>query len=148
MFINDHIIPYQAAIKTALDFGCGNNPVLAALLKDKGFETDIHDKFFAPDEVYRGKKYDLITATEVLEHLTDPIVTLQLLRSLLNENGILAIMTLFHPNDEKQFIQWWYRRDQTHISFYTPNTFNYLAKILDMKQVGGDNINVCVLQIL
>ncbi len=145
-FINNYISPYQTSIKTSLDFGCGSNPVLAALLKEKGIAVDTYDKFFSKDKVYVNKKYDLITVTEVIEHLKEPVDTFKLLRRHLNENGILAIMTMFHPQDDKQFLDWWYRRDRTHISFYNLKTLKHLAKTFDMKLINHDNKNACVLQ--
>ena len=146
-FIDKAIRPYKSQIRTALDFGSGPGPVLAELLRQEGFETDIYDKHFAPEKVYLNKKYDLITATEVFEHLEDPVATLKLLQSHLSENGILAIMTLFHPQDDETFKKWWYRRDKTHISFYTPKTFKHLAELLDMKTLMVDDKNICVLTI-
>jgi 2-polyprenyl-3-methyl-5-hydroxy-6-metoxy-1,4-benzoquinol methylase len=93
--------------------------------------------------VYPDKTYDLITCTEVLEHLKDPLETLRMLKDRLNPGGILAVMTLFHPvydisstpdplPCEKVFKAWWYRRDPTHISFFRPETFYHAARLLDM----------------
>jgi SAM-dependent methyltransferase len=144
-FIDKAIRPHKKQIKTALDFGCGPGPVLAELLKREGFETDIYDKHFAPEKVCLNKKYDLINATEVFEHLKDPVTTLKLLKSLLNPNGILAIMTLFHPNSKEKFKKWWYRRDSTHISFYTPKTFEQMAGLLGIKVLTVDGKNTCTL---
>lgn len=144
-FIETAIRPYKAEIKTALDFGSGPGPVLAELLRREGFNVDIYDKHFAPEKVYLNKKYDLITATEVFEHLKDPVATLKLLKSRLNKNGIIAIMTLFHPNDEEHFKKWWYRRDSTHISFYTPRTFKLMANLVGMKILMVDGKNTCTL---
>ncbi len=144
-FIDKAIKPYKTRIKTALDFGSGPGPVLAELLKKEGFKTDIYDKHFAPEKVYLNKKYDLITATEVFEHLKDPLATLKLLKPLLNKDGILAIMTLFHPNNAAEFKKWWYRRDSTHIAFYTPKTFAKMAELLEMKTLITDEKNIYVL---
>jgi len=144
-FINKAIEPYKSQISTALDFGAGPGPVLAELLRQEGFKTDIYDKHFAPEKIYQNKKYDLITTTEVFEHLKDPVATLKLLKSLLNKDGILAIMTLFHPNDEEGFKKWWYRRDSTHIAFYTPKTFQYLASLVNLQVKMSDKKNTCVL---
>ena len=143
-FIEKAIRPYKAQIKTALDFGSGPGPVLAELFRREGFQVDIYDKYFAPDEAYLKKKYDLITATEVLEHLADPMAALKVLKSLLNKNGIIAIMTLFHPEDDEAFKQWWYRRDATHIGFYTPKTMRRIAELLGFKVLLLDNKNLCV----
>jgi len=143
-FIEKCIAPYAEKIKTALDFGCGPGPVLAGLLKEKGFDVDVYDIYFAPEKVFKNKKYDLITSTEVLEHLKDPMETLTMLKKHLNKKGFLAIMTLFHPGKE-EFKSWWYRRDSTHISFYTPKTFEVIASRLGMKVLKADNKNACVL---
>ena len=145
-FIKKAILPHKAQIKTALDFGSGPGPVLAELLKQEGFRADIYDKHFAPEKVYENKKYDLITATEVLEHLKDPLGTLKLLKAHLNKNGILAIMTLFHNSNETDFLKWWYRRDSTHIAFYTPKTITIMANLLGLKIITLDKKNICVMQ--
>lgn len=145
-FIETNISPYKKYIKSALDFGCGPGPVLAELLKKEGFKVDIYDPYFSPLEVFRNKTYDLITSTEVFEHLKEPLETIDLLKKHLSKNGILVIMTLFHPNDEEKFKKWWYRREATHISFYTPKTLKYLANKFDMNVLKIDNKNICVLQ--
>jgi len=145
-FIEASIIPYKRNIENALDFGCGPEPVLATLLKREGFEVDIYDPYFFPRKVYENKKYDLITSTEVFEHLRDPLETMKLLKTYLNDNGILAIMTLFHPKDEEKFKKWWYRREATHISFYTPRTFRVLADRFNMRILKINEKNICVLQ--
>ncbi|NQU18321.1 MAG: class I SAM-dependent methyltransferase, partial [Candidatus Saganbacteria bacterium] len=115
------------------------------LLRKEGFRTDIYDKYFSPEKVYTNKKYDLITATEVFEHLKDPVAILKLLKSHLNKNGVLAVMTLFHPKDIEQFKKWWYRRDSTHIAFYTPKTFEYMASLFKMDSKVVDKKNILTL---
>jgi SAM-dependent methyltransferase len=142
-FIDKSITPFKQNIKTALDFGSGPGPVLSQLLRDMGYETDIYDIYFAPGRVYLDKTYDLITCTEVLEHLKNPLETMRNLKDRLNPGGILAVMTLFHPvyeisstldqlPCEKIFKDWWYRRDPTHISFFRPETFYHVARLLDL----------------
>jgi SAM-dependent methyltransferase len=153
-FIEESIVPFQGKIKrkktTALDFGCGPGPVLAGLLKQNGYETDIYDIYFAPEPVYRRRTYDLITCTEVLEHLKDPLKEITELKKHLKPGGIMAAMTLFHPVDgtpggDKAFNRWWYRRDRTHISFYRPETFKCLANKLNLKILTVNEKNIVVL---
>ncbi|MEZ2658911.1 class I SAM-dependent methyltransferase [Aneurinibacillus aneurinilyticus] len=118
----------------ALDFGSGPEPVFARLLSEEyGYHTDVYDLYYSPIKVYEGKEYDLITSTEVVEHLKEPMEYFRLFKDLLKENGLLAIMTLFHPRDDEKFCAWYYRRDKTHISFYTPKTMAYIAKELQMQ---------------
>ena len=145
-FIEKTVMRYSSHVHTVLDFGCGTSPVLATLLTERGFSVDIYDKYFAPEKVYENKKYDLITATEVFEHVRDPLGVMNLFKHHLTERGIVAIMTLFHPNDFVQFKKWWYRKDATHISFYTPKTFQYIAHIFGLKILRADNKNVCVFE--
>lgn len=151
-FIDKSITPFLPKIKTALDFGSGPGPVLARLLKDRGWDTDIYDLYFAPEKVYTGKTYDLITCTEVLEHLDRPLETMEMLKSHLKPGGILAVMTLFHPvydlsttaeplPCEILFKDWWYRRDPTHISFFRPETFYHIARRLNMTILMMDQKN-------
>ncbi len=145
-FIDKTVIPYKSNIKTALDFGSGPEPVLAHLLKEEGFDVDIYDPFFSPEKVYENKTYDLITSTEVFEHFKDPLKSFETIYKSLKPNGFLATMTLYHPQDDDKFQNWWYRRDETHISFYTHETMKHLAKIFNMKVLFLDPKNLCVMQ--
>lgn len=140
----DVVTPHHPSIQSALDFGCGPGPVLAGLLEEQGFDVDVYDPFFAPNGNYHRKKFDLITATEVFEHLVEPIKTFSHLADRLNPGGILALMTLFHPNDSVTFQDWWYRRDPTHIAFYRPGTFELMAEQSDLKCVYHDAKRICI----
>jgi 2-polyprenyl-3-methyl-5-hydroxy-6-metoxy-1,4-benzoquinol methylase len=128
-----------------MDFGCGPGPVLAGLLRKHGYTVDTHDKFFDHNLDWENRTYDLITLTEVLEHLVDPLETLSNLARHLTTGGVISIMTLFHPNDLESFSQWWYRKDPTHISFYTPQTIGEMGRLLGMKTVFNDSRRVIVL---
>ena len=133
-FLDRSVVNYVNDGKNALDFGSGPGPVLARLLREEyGYDVDIYDLFYAPKKVYEGKKYDLVTSTEVVEHLKEPMEYFKLFKSLLKDDGLLALMTLFHPKDDEEFCKWHYRRDPTHISFFTPVTMEYIAKTLGFK---------------
>lgn len=127
-FIDKTITPNADRIETALDFGSGPNPVLAGILEKNGIKTDHYDKFFSPQKVYQDKRYDLITSTEVLEHISDIQGVMRLFSDHLNPNGYLALMTQFHDNDQEAYLKWWYRRDPTHILFFRPKSFDLLAR--------------------
>jgi len=145
-FIDVAIAPYAEHIKTALDFGCGRGPVLAELLHRMGMEVDKYDIYFYPQKVYEGKKYDLITSTEVFEHLQNPIEWLRLLAQHTNDNGYIVLMTKFPPADDKIFLDWWYRRDITHISFFTPKSFEIMAKKVGLNEIRTIDENIVVFQ--
>lgn len=109
-----------------LDFGCGPGPTLSRMLEEHGFEMHDYDPAFFPDRTVLKTQYDLITATEVLEHLHNPGQTLKQLLAMIRPGGTLAAMTTFLP-EKDQFAQWHYRRDPTHIHFYSVDTFHWVA---------------------
>lgn len=144
-FIKSAGIDKLKGIKNALDFGCGPGPVLNVLLNRLNMDVDIYDPYFFPKKVFQNKQYDLITCTEVLEHLKNPLSTLTLLEALLKENGILAVMTLFHTTSD-DFSKWWYRKDPTHVCFYSPQTFEWIQNNFNFEIESIDNYKTCVLR--
>ncbi|MBF7097490.1 class I SAM-dependent methyltransferase [Alkalibacter mobilis] len=139
-FLNDAVFDFAPKGKKGLDFGSGPSPVLAQILeRDHDYHMDIYDLFYAKYKVYEGKKYDLVTSTEVAEHIKDPISYFRLLKSLLKEEGILAIMTLFHNNDDDHFLNWHYIRDKSHISFYTLKTLEFIAGEVGLEIIHSNN---------
>lgn len=112
---------------TALDFGAGPGPLLAKMLADAGCDTSIYDPFYAPDQSVLAGRYDIITATEVIEHFHNPKVMFDHLHAMLKPKGMLAVMTMV-LTDDIDFKQWHYHRDPTHVVFYRPETFAHIAE--------------------
>jgi hypothetical protein len=135
-FLNEAVFPYVGNGKRGLDFGSGPSPVLAQILSETyGYNMDIYDLFYSTEKSYLNTTYDLITVTEVVEHLENPLDYFTLFREHLNEKGILAIMTHFHSNNDEDFLKWHYIRDRSHISFYNERTFEVIAEKMNMKAV-------------
>lgn len=109
-----------------LDFGAGPGPTLEGMLREAGYEMDIFDLYYAPEEDMLQRNYDFITATEVVEHLREPGVELDRLWDCLRPGGWLGIMTSLRPVREL-FERWYYKNDPTHICFYSRKTFEWLA---------------------
>ncbi len=138
-FIETAIAPYP--VTRVLDYGCGPNPVLATMLKEHGYNSDIYDPYYFPTEP-QAESYDLITSTEVFEHLRNPLETLNHILKLLKSNAYLTIMTKFLcPID--QFSSWRYKDDTTHISFYSPKTF---SQISDLDLIKTNNQDIVILR--
>jgi SAM-dependent methyltransferase len=145
-FLEEAVFPFKAE-GTLLDFGSGPTPVLAQIIeRDTAFKVEHYDLHFQPMKVYENKKYDVIVSTEVVEHLSDPVSFFKLFKDHLNSGGILAVMTLFHYNDEQAFKKWWYRRDETHISFFNLVTFREIANQLDMTILYCDDKRICTFE--
>lgn len=110
-----------------LDFGCGPGPCLSVMLEEQGHSVALYDLYYADNRDVFEAGYDFITATEVIEHLSQPITELQRLWSLLKPGGYLGLMTKLVADPEK-FANWHYKTDPTHISFFSVETFEYLGK--------------------
>lgn len=140
-FIEEAVLPFAPKGRAALDFGSGPSPVLATLLEDSyGYHADCYDLFFSPEKVYTDKEYDLITCTEVIEHITDPASVFRLFASLLAPRGVISVMTLLHHNDDEQFLSWHYIREKSHISFYSLRTLTHLASLSGLSLLYSDRI--------
>jgi hypothetical protein len=110
-----------------LDFGSGPEPLLATMFREAGHTMAIYDRFYEPVPAVLECQYDFITATEVVEHLHDPKTELDRLWSCLRPRGWLGIMT--RPAAEQDaFPAWHYKNDLTHVCFYSPATFEWLAR--------------------
>ena len=117
-----------------LDFGSGPGPTLSKMFEAEGYKMDIYDIFYAPNKEVFAKEYDFVTTTEVIEHLHNPKEELLRLASILKSGGVLGVMTAFRVEQEK-FGDWYYKNDLTHVRFFTPKVFDYIAKMLDMQIV-------------
>ena len=130
IFLSRCLDPVLARVsKTAigLDFGCGEGKVLSLMAKGQGVEMANYDLYYANDGRVLTQQYDFITCTEVIEHIKAAKSTFSQFSQLLNANGVLAIMTK-RVNDAEAFSRWHYKNDQTHISFYSIATFEWIAK--------------------
>ncbi|RRJ85390.1 class I SAM-dependent methyltransferase [Aestuariirhabdus litorea] len=110
-----------------LDFGCGPGPALAMMLEEQGFSMTLYDLYFADHPEHLCRQYDFITATEVVEHLSQPGQTLQALWSCLRPGGWLGLMTKMVTSEEA-FARWHYIRDPTHIAFFSRETFIFWCR--------------------
>lgn len=141
-FLDESVMPFRRN-GCGLDFGSGPTPVLMQLInRDYEFDMENYDLHFQPDKVYENKKYNLVVSTEVVEHLLDPMESFELIYSILDEGGVFAFMTMIHNNDDESFKDWWYRRDKTHISFYSEKTLKYIADKIGFDFVYSDKKRV------
>ncbi len=109
-----------------LDFGCGPGPTLSVLFEEAGHDVALYDPFYAPDASVFDRRYDFITASEVVEHLHRPRQELDRLWSCLRRGGTLGVLTQLVIN-RKRFSRWRYKDDATHVCFWSRTTFEWLA---------------------
>lgn len=121
---------------SALDFGCGPTAILSGLLKEKGFNASNFDPYYFPDYEALRKTYQVVTSTEVWEHLYNPAEEIKKQLRLLKPGGLLGIMTSAH-HGQAVFSDWYYRRDLTHVTFYSEQTMKWIANTFELRLLKG-----------
>lgn len=119
---------------TALDFGCGPTAMLSQLLTGRGFKTYNYDLYYHPNQDELRKTYHLVTSTEVWEHLYSPRLEIERMLRLLKPGGLLGVMTSGHRG-EAVFHDWHYRRDTTHVVFFSERSMQWIAKTYKMQLI-------------
>lgn len=129
-FLNQLFEPMEPRLNrgsSGLDFGSGPGPTLSIMFEEKGHSVDLYDPFYAPDSEVFDRSYDFITTTETAEHLFRPHAEFDRLWSCLKPGGFLGVMTKMVPSLD-EFPSWHYRRDDTHVTFYSRDTFRWMAR--------------------
>lgn len=124
--MNSRIVPNSFG----LDFGSGPGPTLSLMFNEAGHNMNVYDLFYADDKSVLEKEYDFITASEVVEHLKEPLTILKKLWICLRPGGSLGIMTKMVINQET-FSKWHYITDMTHISFFSIETFEWIGNYFE-----------------
>jgi len=109
-----------------LDYGSGPGPTLHLMAREDGFECKHYDPCFHPDKSVFGQQYDFITCSETAEHFHDPAAEFRQLHALLKPGGWLGLMTSRLMPDT-DFANWHYRREITHVMYYSDATFEWLS---------------------
>jgi glycosyltransferase involved in cell wall biosynthesis len=119
-----------------LDYG-GGYGLFVRLMRDKGFDFYWEDKFcqniFARNFILDSSiKYELVTAFEVFEHLSDPLMEIE---AMLQFSDSVLFSTELLPASNPRPGEWWYYAPQTgqHISFYTYSSLQKIAERLGLK---------------
>lgn len=122
----DPLLARLAPGSAGLDFGSGPGPTLSVMLEEAGHCVALYDPFYAPGTPVFDRRYDFITATEVVEHLHRPGYELARLWGCLKPGGWLGVMTQL-VIDREAFARWRYKEDATHVVFFSKATFRWLA---------------------
>jgi hypothetical protein len=122
----DPMIARLAPASEGLDFGSGPGPTLSVMFEEAGHKMSIYDQFYAPDTTPLNHQYDFVTATEVVEHFRNPAEDLDKLWTCVRPGGLLGVMTK-QTRDRESFANWHYKHDPTHVSFFSRETFHWIA---------------------
>lgn len=115
-----------------LDFGCGLGGLVrygrALGLDISGYDSSAEEG--GGDEggiigrgQLAGRKWDFVSAVEVLEHAIEPLEMLEEIRSLMNPGGLLFITTGNAKPWRTKLLTWSYSScPDVHVSFFEPET--------------------------
>jgi SAM-dependent methyltransferase len=123
--ITNAILENHTKEQLGLDYGCGTGPVISKQLEAKGYEVKLYDPYFYPNQDNLNHQFDYIFSCEVFEHFHHPKQEIEKLLRLLKPEGNLYIMTHLY-NSEIDFLNWYYRKDPTHVFIYTLKTIEYI----------------------
>ncbi len=120
-----------------LDYGAGPGPVISHILSEKWYQLALYDPYYHPNTWVLKEMYDYIVCCEVIEHFYHPKEEFEKLFWLLKTGGKLYLMTeIFH--EWRDFKNWYYKNDPTHVFFYHQAAFEYIAKKYNIKLVEID----------
>jgi hypothetical protein len=118
--------------KLLLDYA-GGYGIFTRIMRDAGFNYYWEDKFcenifakhFTINDI-ENKKFDFVTAFEVLEHMENPMEEVS---EIFSYSDNVLFSTELIPEDSS-IENWWYIAPETgqHISFYTKKSLELIAK--------------------
>lgn len=116
-----------------VDFGAGYG-LLVRMLRDQGLNSYWHDKFcdnlFAKGfeaHLEQNDRYELLTAFEVLEHLTNPIAEIE---QMLRYAPSILFTTQVMPATNPAPGEWWYYglEHGQHVAIYSLESLRWIAR--------------------
>lgn len=125
-----------------LDFGSGSGGITKEL-KGRGYDVDSVDPIssgYLKEQNY-SYKFNTVVAVEVVEHLPNLWEEINEIKKVLTENGIIICSTLLtNPfidslDAQSVFAKWWYKDDQTHVSFFCNKTLSLLSEMGNFSSV-------------
>ncbi|HEY1721916.1 MAG TPA: class I SAM-dependent methyltransferase [Magnetospirillaceae bacterium] len=131
------LFPEGRGMLKILDYGGGNGKC-AELLRQDGFDAQSYDPFVDTTEP-PADSFDLITCIEVIEHLPDPIGSVDTMLDYLKPGGMMMIGTGIVPEDFDSIrLNWWYIAPRNgHISIYS---IGALARLFSRFGLGGGSL--------
>lgn len=119
--------------KIFLDYA-GGYGMFVRLMRDSGFDfyrqDDYCENIFANHFDIKNtqiKKFDIVTAFEVLEHFETPLTEIE---KIFNFSDSVIFSTEIVPESNQEIENWWYIAQETgqHIAFYTKKSMELIAE--------------------
>jgi len=138
--LNDRVLEGEQV----LDFGSGQSSVIKTLLSEKAVLVAEFDPYFQNSAAVLKKEfYQHIVVCEAAEHFAEPNLEFSQLFSMCAPGGQIYVQTKILM-DTNYFEGWHYRKDPTHISFFSRETMRWIAKKWQAREVCilGDELTI------
>jgi SAM-dependent methyltransferase len=126
-----------------LDYGCGTGGLVRNLRTqgysnavgfEQGWALPLLDRLqvphIGPDDIgAHAGSFDVVTATEVIEHSVEPLQDLRSIRALLRPGGLLFLTTGNAQPFRGRITTWRYVNPDVHVSFFEPDTLGRAMKL-------------------
>ncbi len=130
--VADVVAEIGLAQPRVLDFGSGENAVLADILRRRGFDCATYDPLYDKGQSALGSRYDIVVVCEVIEHLRDLRGEMRTLEDCLGRGGCVVVRTQCYPS-VAEVASWWYARDATHLNFFAERTLACAAGLCGLR---------------
>lgn len=128
----DTVAPYTDDASNVLDYGCGENAVLARLLRQRGVRCEVYDPMYYPTVPEKTEGYDAIILCEVIEHCRNLNEVIVFIQELLSVKGVVCVRTQCY-SEVSAMPEWWYAQDPTHIHFFSQKALEVVAQRLNRR---------------
>jgi hypothetical protein len=115
-----------------LDFGSGENAVLAKILRQRGFDCVAYEPLYGESQAATHGRHNIVVLCEVIEHLRDLQTEIQTIKACLAPGGRVVVRTQFYPS-VASLTSWWYARDATHINFFSEQALQFTAGLCGLR---------------
>jgi SAM-dependent methyltransferase len=122
--------PCQDATKTYLDYGCGKWNHVVSHLRQKNYQIVGYDKIITGPHIINdlgSSKYDVIYASNLLEHFIHPIDDIKEILTHLNDDGYLIFMTAC--------FEYCYTNTHYHVFYFIGPSLQMLCEQLGIVEV-------------
>ena len=131
-----------------VDYG-GGYGLFVRMMRDRGFDfyrqdiycENLFAKHFDLSDLPVNSKFDMLTAFEVFEHLSDPIPEIE---KMLSFSDTILFTTELQPADKNALNNWWYFTPETgqHVSLYSLQSLQKLAEKFNMHLLSHGHLHL------
>lgn len=117
----DLLFSENRAHLSVLDHG-GGQGFFEQSLRHLGYQdVQTYDPYFGDHKIMPGRRFDIVTSLEVLEHAINPVAMIKNIGELVKQDGLLFFATLLVPdNIDSLGTGWWYMNPRAgHVTLYS-----------------------------